>query len=436
MLTAEENERLTKVGPGTPMGDLLRQYWHPIAAAAQLDENPVRSVRLLGEDLTLFRDKRSKLGLIADRCAHRHVKLVYGIPEEGGLRCCYHGWLYDHGGRCIEQPAEPADSRFKDKIRVTAYPVQELVGTVWAYLGPEPAPLLPRWDRFAWEGNIMRCNAITVIPCNWLQIAENYPDFAHAEWLHGWYFKYILERKGVPQEDLRWLGPTPRFQLRQRKNGWSVFDHGIVSRILLDGRTEVDDLWTEGHSLVFPNTCSISSGGSFTFEYAVPMDDTHTLLFDCYTYKFSDEVEVPKQGRVPYFEYDWDMKDENGETVLDMFTTQDNIVFVGQGEISDRTQEHLGEVDRGIILFRQMLRDQMGILEDGGQPINVFRDPKSNVSIKIPTVTDYYGRGRSRDGSYQKGAITAAFSMRYSPIAEQLEDLFLKEAEARARSLK
>ena len=104
MLTAEENERLTRVGSGTPMGDLFRRYWQPIAAVAQLDENPVKAVRLFGEDLTLFKDKKVRLGLIADRCAHRHVKLVYGIPEEEGLRCCYHGWMYDRTGQCIEQP--------------------------------------------------------------------------------------------------------------------------------------------------------------------------------------------------------------------------------------------------------------------------------------------------------------------------------------------
>ena len=151
MLTREENERLTRVGPGTPMGELMRRYWQPIAAAGQLLERPVRPVRLLGEDLVLFRDPSGRLGLVGDRCAHRKVRLEYGYPVEGGLRCPYHGWTYDGAGRCVAQPSEPAGSTFKDRVRITAYPVQELAGVVFAYLGPRPAPLLPRWDRLVWD---------------------------------------------------------------------------------------------------------------------------------------------------------------------------------------------------------------------------------------------------------------------------------------------
>ena len=434
MLTAEENERFTRIGPGTPMGGLLRQYWHPIAASGHLDDNPVKAVDLLGESLTLFKDKRGRVGLVADRCAHRHVKLVYGIPEEEGLRCCYHGWLYDRTGQCIEQPAEPPESRFKDKIRVKAYPVQEAAGIVWAYLGPEPAPLLPMWDRLVWQDNVVKCVGMTTVPCNWLQMSENYPDFSHAEWLHGWYFKYILEREGIPRDDPRWIGLLPRIERRQRKLAWDRSDHGITCRILLDGGTEDDDVWTKGHGVIFPNMTSITSGGSTTLEFAVPLDDTHTLLVDLYTFNFSDAIEVPHQEKVPYFEYPWDITDDEGRSLLDMFNTQDNMVFTGQGEIADRTQERLGEADRGIILYRQILREQMAILEDGGEPMNVFRDPKKNVSIELPLVKTWYGRGRSPDGSYNKGAVTSAFAMRYAPIAEQLEELFLKEARAKEKA--
>ena len=179
MLTAEENKKLTQVGAGTPMGELFRRYWQPIAAAAQLDENPVKQVRIFGETLTLFKDKRGKLGLIADKCAHRQVSLKYGIPQEEGLRCCYHGWVYDSDGKCLEQPAEPNKS-FKDKIRITSYPVQELAGAIFAYLGPLPAPLLPRWDRLTWDDNVVRNIVMVEIPCNWLQVVENYVDFCHA----------------------------------------------------------------------------------------------------------------------------------------------------------------------------------------------------------------------------------------------------------------
>src|SRR5713226_7261221 len=190
MLRAKENEKLCRVGAGTPMGELMRWYWHPIAPVAELLENPVKKVRILGEDLVLYRDRSGTLGLIGDKCAHRSVGLVYGIPEAEGLRCPYHGWLYDETGQCTEQPAEPPASNFKDKVRISAYPVQEMGGLIWAYLGPAPVPLLPRYDEFVWD-DAVRSIAAAVIPVNWLQVMENSLDATHVEWLHGYYAGYV-----------------------------------------------------------------------------------------------------------------------------------------------------------------------------------------------------------------------------------------------------
>ena len=435
MLTAEENERLTRVGQGTPMGNLFRRYWHPIAASAQLDENPVKGVRLLGEDLTLFKDKRGILGLIADRCAHRHVKLVYGIPEEDGLRCCYHGWLYDREGRCIEQPAEPAESRFKDKIRVKAYPVQELGGAVWAYLGPEPVPLLPKWDHMVWDNNVFRHVVMTTIPCNWLQVVENYVDFTHAQWLHGPHLKYTLERMGVPPEDPLWLEANDRTQRPQVKVGYRLFERGMGCRILLEGATEEDDLWTVGHPMVFPNSLSITGGGSTGIAWAVPVDDTHTHQVIVETHTFGKEVQVPIQETVPYFEYPYQLKQEDGSSALGMIDVQDNMVFETQGAIADRTQERLADSDRGILIHRQLLREQMAIMEDGGEPMNVFRDPAESQYIALPRPTRYYERGHASDGRYRKGAVTAPFAVAYSPYRDQLEGLYEAEALAKGMSV-
>jgi 5,5'-dehydrodivanillate O-demethylase len=131
------------VGPGAPGGELMRRYWHPIAASGELNEKPTKSVRILGEDLILYKDRSGTLGLIDESCPHRRVNMLYGIPEEKGLRCPYHGWLMDEAGQCIEMPAEAPDSTFKDRVKVKGYPAQELGGLVFAYLGPEPAPLLP-----------------------------------------------------------------------------------------------------------------------------------------------------------------------------------------------------------------------------------------------------------------------------------------------------
>ena len=428
MLTAEENEKLTRVGQGTPMGDLMRRYWHPVAARSHLDENPVKAVRLLGENLTLFKDKKGRLGLVADRCAHRHVKLVYGIPEEDGLRCCYHGWLYDRTGQCIEQPAEPADSRFKDKIKVTAYPVQELAGIVFAYLGPEPAPLLPKWDRLVWDDNVIRHIVMSVVPCNWLQMAENYPDFCHAQWLHGPHLKYTLERLGVPQDDPRWLEANARSLNPQVKLGWDNFEHGIVCRILLEKGSEDDDIWKVGHPVIFPNGISISGGGSISLGWAVPIDDTHTYQFSVETYRFDEGFQVPAQESVPYFEYPYAMRREDGLPSMDIINVQDNMIFETQGAIADRTKEHLGEVDRGIIMLRQLLKQQMAIVDDGGEPMNVFRDPETNQCLPLPSASRYYERGRTVDGRYRKGAITAPFITAYSPYRDRIEELYAAQA--------
>src|SRR6266571_519249 len=190
MITEELNEKLTRVGPGTPMGELLRRYWHPVGTAAELDAEPVQPVRLLGEDMTLFKTTRGEIGLIGDRCAHRAVSLAYGIPQENGLRCAYHGWTYDTAGHVVDMPFEPAWL----PLKIKAYRVQELGGLIFAYLGPEPAPLLPRWDPLVKGIEQRPAIGWTVIPCNYLQVMENSLDQTHVEWLHRWFDTYVLER--------------------------------------------------------------------------------------------------------------------------------------------------------------------------------------------------------------------------------------------------
>src|SRR5919108_2545073 len=147
MLTREENETLTRVGPGTPAGELLRRYWLPVGVARELTaENPTQLVRILGEVLVLFRDKQGRVGLVADRCSHRGASLCYGRVEERGISCAYHGWLYDTEGNCLETPAEPQSSRFHLTVKQRAYQVEKLFGLYWAYLGRLPAPPIRRLD--------------------------------------------------------------------------------------------------------------------------------------------------------------------------------------------------------------------------------------------------------------------------------------------------
>ena len=167
MLTKEENEFLTHVGPGTPGGELLRRYWHPVAVSAELtDERPTMFVRILGEDLVLFKDKSGRVGLLADHCSHRGASLLYGRVEERGISCAYHGWLYDCDGNILETPPERNDAIMRS-VKHTAYPVQRFIGLYWAYLGPSPAPVIPPYDIWVrlskrrMFGKISGCTSVT-----------------------------------------------------------------------------------------------------------------------------------------------------------------------------------------------------------------------------------------------------------------------------------
>ena len=379
MLTQEQNDLLTRVGPGTPMGELMRRYWQPVAPAAELGNNPTKEVRLLGEDLVLYRDRSGTYGLVGRYCAHRRVNLAYGIPEERGLRCMYHGWLYDETGRCAEQPFEETvrpEARFKDKIKLPGYPVQEMGGILFAYLGPEPAPLLPRWEYLVMEGNVLREMFVTELPCNWLQCQENSLDPVHLEWLHGYYGSYVAERHGGPLASFR-TGAG------HKKIGFDVFEHGIVKRRVWGKTTEDDEAWRVGHPVLFPNILHNYAGqGRYFLQYRVPIDDENTWHLDYICYALPPEVEAPKQDVVPY-QY-VSPYNEQGRLRFEDVLSQDMMVWVAQGALMDRSQERLGESDVGVILFRKLLQEQMAIVEDGGDPMAVIRDPATNDALAIP----------------------------------------------------
>lgn len=387
MLTAKENERMTQVGPGTPMGELMRRYWQPVAATVELDENPVKEVRLLGEDMVLYKDRKGRYGVIDNVCPHRRISLAYGIPEEEGLRCPYHGWMFDQTGQCLEMPAESPQSTFPSRIKIRAYPAQELAGLIFIYMGPQPAPLLPRWDMFAWD-NVLRDVGTAVLPCNYLQVMENSMDPTHTEWLHTAFANYVLERLG--RDDLKRtnyrLGEGANSGLTVRnsheKIGFDEFEHGIIKRRVVEGRQESDPEWRIGHPVVFPNILRVGNN----FQYRVPIDDTHTLHVWFAAYPQPPDTEVTPQETVPHYKVPLPI-DSNGEAdwaLMDNNSGQDIMAWITQGPVSDRSQEKLGESDKGIILYRRMLRQQMALIEDGGEPMNVFRDPATNVCIDLP----------------------------------------------------
>ncbi len=311
--------------------------------------------------------------------------MLYGIPEHEGLRCPYHGWMFDGTGQCIEMPAEAPDSAFPSRVKMAGYPVQDLCGLIFAYLGPEPVPLLPRWDMFVWD-NVLRDIGSTVIPCNWLQIMENSLDPVHVEWLHGRFSDYVLERLGRADLKRKFYragnSDTTGSTWQHEKIGFDEFPYGIIKRRVTAGQSEQHPDWRIGHPVLFPNILRVGSN----FQYRVPVDDTHTLHVWFTAYPQPPGSAVPRQETIPFYTVPLPMP-ENGAAdwqLLDNNSGQDIVVWTTQGAIADRSLEKLGESDRGIILYRRMLRQQLELLEAGGEPMNVFRDPQENVCIDLP----------------------------------------------------
>ncbi len=416
MLTKEQNERFTSVGPGAPCGELMRRYWHPVAAVSQMKDKHTMQVRLLGEDLILYKDLSGAYGLIEPHCPHRRMGFIYGVPEARGLRCAYHGWLFDEQGRCLEMPyesVEDPETRFPEKIRALTYPVQEMAGLLFAYLGRAPVPLLPRWDVYAMRG-MLRDIGYALLPCNWLQCQENSLDPVHVEWLHQRFANYVLDRLGKPQLQR----PTTPHQ----KIGFDVFQYGIIKRRVLQGGSMEDTEWKDGHPIVFPNMLRQGGSGFYedgtgwsidglrgpSFQIRTPIDDHNTghWWVACYPAQPDEAEQAPAD--IPYYEVPVPTLGGNGQpdwSILDSNSAQDPAAWVTQGRIADRTREHLGLSDKGILLYRRMLEENIQRAERGDDPMNVFRDPA--VNEYLPMRTERQGSRliqgvRSRQGAATK----------------------------------
>ncbi|MCX6459833.1 MAG: aromatic ring-hydroxylating dioxygenase subunit alpha [Actinobacteria bacterium] len=413
MLTVEQNEELTQVGPGTPMGELLRRYWYPIAFEQDFDTVPAKSVRLLSEDWTLYKTPSGKYGIIAEKCAHRSASLTYGVVHEDGIRCGYHGWKYDFDGQCVEQPAESDNQNFRDRVKMKSGKAQTMGGMVWVYVGPDPAPELPRFDVFVKDG--IRDVGFTTIPCNWLQIMENSVDPHHVEWLHGYYFNFLGETNGFE---------APKaFQKKHIKTGFDEMEWGILKRRVLEGHSEANDDWAIGHPLVFPFYMRVGGAYIDQMQIRVPIDDTHTWKLFYSTHNPGEELTINERPVV--YEYLW--KDEEGRFITDYIEGQDVMAWVSQGAITDRTQEHLGRSDAGVALLRKMFKENMRKVADGEDPIGTIRE-KHDI-INLPCEKDKFGAERT----FAKAWITGG-SMRYSPQADELIALHVAYWESVAKA--
>jgi 5,5'-dehydrodivanillate O-demethylase len=377
MLSAEENQRFTQVSRGTPMGELLRRYWHPVGCAETITKKPQR-VKVMGEELVLYRGDSGKPVLMQARCAHRSLALDYGRVEGDCLRCPYHGWLYDANGQCLEQPAEPEGSGFKEKVKLQTYPVQELSGLVFGYLGPLPAPLLPQYDVLLMEEGVKEVQVQT-IHANFFNHVENIVDVSHLAWLHGYTF--------------------PAYGGRKVNYHWERTSYGANNVMTVEGLAD-----THVSCYGFPTVNRfalppIDKNGELvrSMIYRVPADDAVTLLYFVRFYpsdtrSFHTSTRDVKLGEYAPLANDWWGIDVND---------QDRMAVEQQGVIADRPNEHLGVSDGGIIQMRQMMRESLAAIEAGTDPLCIIRDP-AQQKVVFPQKSTMMAQ-KSKDADYSLG---------------------------------
>lgn len=408
MLSAEDNARITRTGPGTPCGALLRAFWQPVALVEELpDERPAKAVRLLGEDLVLWRDTDGEYGLVGRWCSHRGVDLSFGRLEQGGLRCLYHGWLYDRQGRCLEQPAEPERSTFHEKIRHPGYPVREHNGIVFAWLGGGDPPGLPDWDAFtaprehtfAFKG---------LWSCNWLQGLEGGIDPSHVSFLHrflqddpreeyGQQFRESVEGSDQALSELVGSNVRPTIGVETTDFGLRVY----ATRELDDERTHVRIT-----NLAFPNAFVIPFGSTKAIvQWHVPIDDVshhwYMILYDFADPVDRDRLREQRLAGVALPDYrpihgrhdDWGFDPHEQQTLtytgmgLDI-NVHDQWAVESMGPIQDRTREHLGQSDRAVTAYRRMLL--RGIEDHEAGKALPGQDP-GEQAVPVDTITPTEG---------------------------------------------
>jgi phenylpropionate dioxygenase-like ring-hydroxylating dioxygenase large terminal subunit len=385
MLTQEQNDLLTQTDAGTPCGSLLRSYWQPVAVAEEmpLGGDPL-PVRIMGEDLVLFRDDMDRLGLIGLYCAHRGTDLSYGRVEDGGLRCLYHGWLFDIHGKCIDQPAQPEGKKFCDKVSHTGYPVQEKGGAIWAYMGEGEPPLIPDFS-FLTADEPNRLSFRVVQTCNWLQGLESSTDPAHTTYLHRRPPGTVSARGGTDVNALRGTEP-PDIATENTSFGTRIYAlHNSPS-----GRK-----YLRVNNYVFPSgaTPSTSAGErAYQGRLYVPIDDHSHYRFEFFV---SEENPLDKDrlradraknvgpdGRHVRRKENRYLQDRDalkrGETWGGMglhFPSQDAFAIETQGStpIQDRTKEHLGSSDVVIAAVRRALLNAVKQVQEGKEAPGLIR---------------------------------------------------------------
>ncbi len=360
MLSPEENAVFTRVGPGTPMGELLRRYWWPVGFSEEVKpgDRPAR-ITLLGEDFILFRDGAGRAGVLGLACSHRGTSLEYGRVEDRGIRCCYHGWLYDVNGACLEQPAEPEDSTFRERIKHPAYGVEEMGGFIFAYLGPSPAPLLPRYDLLVRDDG-RRVLGAGEEHCNWLQRAENSVDQAHLTSLHASVYPDIA----LKRPDLEWRKTWYGIRISTSVKGWTA---PKISHWIFPAHTR--------HT-----TARVGENPDHAIRFRVPTHDTTTTTFWMRFFPGDPATPAVKVAGFKRSEPGVYKRIDDGWWGIESHE-QDRVAQEAQGRIFDRSTEHLGQSDRGILMMREMLRESMEAVRQGRDPLGVVREPAECIAF-------------------------------------------------------
>jgi len=382
-VASDAEKELLKVGPGTSAGEWLRRYWHPVDVSSKVTTTP-KKIRILGEDLIIFRDAAGRPGLLEPHCVHRGTSLYYGKVDEAGIRCCYHGWQFDVEGRCISQPGEPQDGLTRHNIRQPWYPLEERYGLVFAYMGP-PAkkPVLPRWDALedltagetifthGYTGiGVGADDTVEVVPMNWLRNYENIMDPFHVPMLHARHraIQYTPEAAILPKVTFEYTDIGMNY-VAFRKTG----DNRSVKRVT---------------SVVLPTIVLVPdqqlniTGPTSYVRWLTPADDNHHILFHAMRVpsgengqRLFDQVSRPLAMGT---DKPWsDMTEEEHQHY-----PTDWEAMISQGRIEESVDEHLGTTDRGIFMLRRMMKREMEVVSDGRDPMGVTFDRDASFSFE------------------------------------------------------
>lgn len=413
MMSAEQNALITLTAPQTPAGKLLRMFWQPAALAEELSaERPIKAVRLLGQDFVLFRDETGRLGLLDRDCPHRGADLAYGRLEGGGLRCAFHGWLFDVDGRCLDTPAEPVTSHLCSGIRQKSYPVVERNGIIFAYLGTGEAPAFPAFDcfvapsshTFAFKG---------LIECNWLQALEVGIDPAHASYLHRFFededvtqsygkqFRAASTGTDIPMTRVLREFSRPTIDVETTDYGLRIF----ALRHIDEERTHV-----RVTNLAFPQAFVIPMSADMTItQWHVPIDETSCYWYAIFT-SFGGAVDKARMRaqRLELYElpayrprrnksndYGFDPAEQRSKTYTGMghdINVHDQWAVESQGPIQDRTREHLGQSDKAISAYRRLLIKALDDVKAGRKPALVA-DAAAAAQMTGPAAVDGVATG-------------------------------------------